>query len=71
MMVEVYGRGSYEIVPFPPERKAIDIGSYYSDFKLIRERLGWQPRVSMREGIARSLAFYAEHRKHYWTTPAS
>ena len=69
MMVEIHGSGQYEIVPFPPERKAIDIGSYYSDYQLIAGHLGWQPRVSMREGIARSLAFYTEHRKHYWTSP--
>ena len=69
-MVELHGgQGRYEIVPFPPERKAIDIGSYYSDYRLASERLGWQPRVSMREGIARTLAFYAEHRKHYWNSP--
>jgi UDP-glucose 4-epimerase len=71
LMVEIHGSGKYEIVPFPPERKAIDIGSYYSDYRLIAERLGWEPRVSMREGITRSLAFYREHRKHYWSSPES
>ncbi len=66
-MAEIHGGGRYEIVPFPPERKAIDIGSYYSDHRLIGERLGWEPRVSLREGITRTLAFYTTHRKHYWT----
>ncbi len=69
MMVEVYGRGDYEIVPFPPERKAIDIGSYYSDHQRIVNTLGWHPSVPLREGIARTLAYFDEHRRHYWTSP--
>ncbi len=66
-MAGMHGGGSYEIVPFPPERKAIDIGSYYSDHRLIGERLGWEPQVPLREGIARTLAFYVANHKHYWT----
>jgi UDP-glucose 4-epimerase len=66
LMIEAHGSGSYELVPFPAERKAIDIGSYYSDHRRIAERLGWQPRISLRDGIGRTLEFYARHRKHYW-----
>ena len=65
-MIEAHGSGSYELVPFPADRKAIDIGSYYSDHRLIAERLGCQPKISLLDGIARTLEFYAEHRKHYW-----
>ena len=70
LMVDTHRGGSYEIVPFPPERKAIDIGSYYSDHRLITQRLGWQPRVSLKEGIARTLEFYTANRKHYWSAEA-
>ncbi len=66
LLVELHGRGEVQIVPFPGERKRIDIGSYYSDFSRIRECLGWQPRVPLREGLARTLEFYARHSKHYW-----
>ena len=67
LMVEAHGGGSWEIVPFPPERKAIDIGDYYSDSRRIAKTLGWQPRVPLREGITRTLRYYGEHRDHYWT----
>lgn len=70
MMVDVYGQGSYEIVPFPPERKAIDIGSYYSDSQLIIKTLGWHPSVPLREGIARTLEYFDANRRHYWDAPA-
>ncbi len=58
LMVELHKEGEYVIVPFPPERKAIDIGDYYSDFTKIRELLGWEPRVNLREGLNSSLLYY-------------
>lgn len=66
LLVEINGGGSYRIVPFPADRKAIDIGDYYSDFTKIRERLGWEPRVPLRDGLARTLAYYREHGARYW-----
>ena len=66
MMVALFGKGSYQIVPFPPERKAIDIGDYYSDFTKIRNALGWSPRVSLQEGLRKSLDYYVHNGKHYW-----
>src|SRR6478672_9202454 len=35
VMIEVAGRGSYKLVPFPDEKKAIDIGSVYADYAKI------------------------------------
>lgn len=66
LLIEINGSGSYEIVPFPPDRKSIDIGDYYADYRLIQGRLGWRPAVSLRDGLARTLAFYHEHRAFYW-----
>jgi len=66
LLVDVNGGGSYRLVPFPTDRQRIDIGDYYGDFSRIRAQLGWQPRVSLREGLARTLAFYREFGDHYW-----
>ncbi len=66
MMLGLGRNGTYELIPFPPERKAIDIGDYYSDFTLITDELGWTPKVSMAEGLARTVAYYQEHQSHYW-----
>jgi len=65
-LVEVAGSGSYRLVPFPPERKRIDIGDVYSSYALAREILGWEPTTELREGLARTVAFYREHREAYW-----
>jgi UDP-glucose 4-epimerase len=66
LLVSVAGKGSYAVVPFPPEQKAIDIGDYYADDRKIRQALGWEPRVALAEGLARTLAYYREHGRRYW-----
>ncbi len=60
-----YG-GSYELVPFPTERKAIDIGDYYSDFNLIAEDLGWMPKIALEEGLRRTVEFYSKNSSEFW-----
>lgn len=66
LMVEINGEGRYEVVPFPPDRKPIDIGDYYADYRLIQGRLGWRPKVSLREGLRRTLEFYRREKEFYW-----
>jgi UDP-glucose 4-epimerase len=66
LLVRLNGSGSFRIVPFPPDRKAIDIGDYYADFERIREALGWTPRVGLEDGLERTLAFLRERGPVYW-----
>jgi UDP-glucose 4-epimerase len=66
LLVEVNCAGQYQVVPFPSDRKAIDIGDYYADYRLIQGRLGWRPRVALREGLRRTLEFYRVEREYYW-----
>ena len=66
LLIELNGAGEFRLVPFPPDRKTIDIGDYYGDYRLIHDTLGWQPRVTLREGLRRTLAYYHEHREQYW-----
>ena len=66
MFVDFYPTGKYEVVPFPTDLKAIDIGDYYSDYTKAEKCLGWSPKITLKEGLERSLTFYAEHHAHYW-----
>lgn len=66
MMVELRPSSTFKIVPFPQERKAIDIGDYYSDFNKIKSELGWQPKIGLKQGLEKSLKYYEAHHKHYW-----
>jgi UDP-glucose 4-epimerase len=65
LMIECNGSGSFSIVPFPEDRKAIDIGHYYGSFDKIKTDLGWQPQVSLQEGLERTLSYYKDHLCHY------
>ena len=60
------GKGGYRLVPFPADKKRIDIGDYYADYGKIRSVLGWEPRVSLAEGLRRTIEYYAQNREHYW-----
>jgi nucleoside-diphosphate-sugar epimerase len=66
LMLKIYGRGSYEIVPFPSERKAIDIGDYYTNYSKISQEIGWYPQISLEEGLSRTIKFYEQNKHHYW-----
>lgn len=66
MMVNVAKSGSFEIVPFPENRKVIDIGDYYADYRKIRSKLGWKPSVSLADGLFRTLEYYRHFFSHYW-----
>jgi UDP-glucose 4-epimerase len=65
LLVRVAGQGTAAIKPFPAERKRIDIGDYYADDRRLRELTGWTPRVSMEEGLARTVAYYRDHLPQY------
>ncbi len=58
-MVRISGRGSYELVPWPEEKKKIDIGDFYGDATKIRNALGWTPETPLDEGLKRTFDYYA------------
>jgi UDP-glucose 4-epimerase len=45
--------------------KRIDIGSFYCDSSKFQKATGWSPRVDLREGFRRTLAYYREHFGQY------
>jgi len=65
LMIRVNGAGSYRLVPFPDERKAIDIGDYYGDSTRIEQALGWEAAVALEEGVERTLDYFRRHSGHY------
>ena len=66
LLVETNGEGSFEMVPFPPDRKVIDIGDYYADYRKIRAKLGWKPTVPLGEGLRRTVGYFRPDAAHYW-----
>jgi UDP-glucose 4-epimerase len=70
VLVEVAGSGSVRFVEWPAEKKRIDIGSFYSDSSRFRKATGWSPRVALRDGLERTVAYYREHLAQYVETCA-
>jgi len=65
LLIEVNGGGTYNIHSFPAERKRIDIGDYFADYERIHSVLGWVPQVPLRDGLARTLAYFHENLSKY------
>ncbi len=70
LAVEINGGGAVEKIPFPPERKVIDIGDYYANYTAFSQLTGWQPRVNLAAGLRATLDYYREHGQHYWNDDA-
>jgi UDP-glucose 4-epimerase len=65
VLIDVAGTGRVTYVPWPPEKKQIDIGSFYSDSSKFMATSGWAPQVKLREGFERTIAFYRAHFPEY------
>jgi UDP-glucose 4-epimerase len=65
LLVQVNGGGEFRRMSFPEDRRKIDIGDYYSNSDLIRNVLGWRPKVTLQDGLARTLKYYSENIQHY------
>ncbi|HYE91144.1 MAG TPA: NAD-dependent epimerase/dehydratase family protein, partial [Terriglobales bacterium] len=51
---------------WPADRAFMESGDYVSDLTKIGRATGWKPAMPLREGIARTIAYYREHRRLYW-----
>jgi UDP-glucose 4-epimerase len=65
LLIDVAGSGRVRHVEWPPDKKRIDIGSFYSDSSKFNRVVGWSPAVDLREGLKRTIAFYREHLTRY------
>ena len=69
LLLDAAGGGSVRYVEWPADKKRIDIGSFYTDSSKFRNAVGWQPRVALREGLQRTIAFYRQHLDQYTGEP--
>ena len=64
-MIAANGSGRFVLKEFPPERKRIDIGDFVTDDRQFRALAGWEPRVTLAEGLRRSLDYYRPYLTAY------
>lgn len=65
LLTSFYHNGIFHMVPFPENRKSIDIGDYWADFGLIQRELGWTPRVPLALGLRKTLDYFEENISYY------
>jgi UDP-glucose 4-epimerase len=65
LLIETAGTGAYRLVEWPPDKKVIDIGSFYADSTRFRKTTGWEPATTLRDGLAQTIAYYREHLHRY------
>lgn len=59
------GDSQVELVPFPAERKAIDIGDYVGDYAAFKRATGWGAKWTLEVGLEQTLSYYRDHGSHY------
>ena len=66
LLREIVPGTQLEFTDFTPERRAQEPGDFVSDITKIRRLIGWEPRVGLRDGLARTVEFYRERRAEYF-----
>lgn len=65
-VINSYGGGSYEFVPYPEDTRKLEPGSFVADTGKITKALGWKPKMQLEEGLRLTIQFYSKNKKHYW-----
>jgi len=65
MIQHINGSGEIKIMPYPPERKKIDIGDYHSSFTRFKDMTGWEPAITLEQTLRRTLEYYSDHLSVY------
>jgi UDP-glucose 4-epimerase len=64
--VAAAGNGTVRAVEYPSDHRPIEVGDFVADITAARIVLGWQPSVSLEDGLARTAAYFATRRDDYW-----
>ena len=56
---------TFRKVPFPENRKAIDVGDFICSYQAFRNEFGWEPSTTFDDGITKTLEFYKRDFRYY------
>lgn len=65
LLIRYADAGNLKVVPFPEERKKIDIGNFYGSSDLLQRDTSWRPKVSLAEGLRQTVDYYKKFKHHY------
>jgi UDP-glucose 4-epimerase len=55
-----------QYLPWPQDRYFVETGDFIADISKITAATDWAPRISLQEGIEKTIAFYRQNQKQYW-----
>jgi UDP-glucose 4-epimerase len=70
LLLATAGSGTVRFVDWPEEKRAIDIGSFYSDSTKFTAATGWAPRIGLEQGLRCAIDFYRANLARYVEAPA-
>ncbi len=65
-IMKIAKNGSFELVPFPAEKKKIEVGDYCTDHSKFTAATGWKPKTGFEDGLTKTIEYYEKNKKHYW-----
>lgn len=65
-IIDIAGTGRVDHTEFTTERKALEPGDYYADITKIKKTIDWSPKITLEDGIKRTIEFYTKYKEHYW-----
>jgi nucleoside-diphosphate-sugar epimerase len=65
-IIKACGSGSYTHVPWPEDRKIIEVGDVVTDYSKLTAHTGWTPSIRLSKGLRITAEYYREHKTHYW-----
>lgn len=65
LLTQYSDKGSIDIVPFPEERKKIDIGDFYGNYDKFTADTGWEPQIGLTIGLKQMIDYYTVNQEFY------
>ena len=65
VVIQAARKGEFTVKEFPADRKKIEIGNFYADWRLIASEIGWHPRVGIEQAITKTIGFYRKELDRY------
>lgn len=65
-VVDAVGSGSIKNVPWPDSYINVETGDYVSDISKIRQTIDWNPDISLRDGVIKTVEYYMANKEYYW-----
>jgi len=65
-IVTIVGSGKVTHIPWPRNYINVETGDYVADISKLKRYISWEPAISLREGVERTIKYYKKYKKYYY-----